>query len=111
MGYNTSLTYTSEVELNAQLIDINAWTSGITINSDSDVGLNTSNGNINLDGKSGISLKIDGSNALTIDNNKSVTVLNDLNVEGGITVTGSASIINSTSLSIDDKMIIVGTEM
>ena len=38
-----------------------------------------------------------------------MTVLNDLNVEGGITVTGSASIINSTSLSIDDKMIIVGT--
>ena len=109
LGYNTSLTYTSEVELNAQLIDINAGTSGITINSDSDVNLNTSNGNINLDGKSGISLKIDGSNALTIDNNKSVTVLNDLNVEGGITVTGSASIINSTSLSIDDKMIIVGT--
>ncbi|MDB4761380.1 hypothetical protein OAG04_00050 [bacterium] len=56
-----------------------------------------------------INLITAGTTALTVDSSSDVTVNNDLVVSGNLTVNGTTSTINSTTLQVDDKNIELGT--
>ena len=52
---------------------------------------------------------VSASKALVVDSNKDLTGLNDVTIAGDLTVNGTTTTINSTTLSVDDKNIEIGS--
>ncbi len=89
----------TEVELNAILVDINAGSSGITMDAGAASNLTTSGGTITVSGKTGVSIQEDGSDVIAIDTNRDVLFGQtggsasdpDVEIDGYLKVDGSST--------------------
>ena len=96
---NATLTNTTEVELNAALIDINAGASGLLMNAGAASNLTTSAGALTLVGAAGESVGTAGQTS---------AFAGSLSVAQDLIVNGTATYINTSELMVEDKVVVIG---